>query len=142
MSAPLLPTDPDALAAMFVLHPTLLPRNRHFTLHATRAGKVARSRAARVKGVLQHITGAFGPASHVGLEKSSTGEFLLRYRLRGVAVERWARFAACDLALLRVALRRTGVRLLPAVLIPSEDEQETIRRLVAPFVVASSGSQS
>lgn len=71
MQPPTLPVQGGieaALAALLVLRPGELSRNRHFRLHATREGARARARAAAIRGLARHLAGAHGPARAFGIE--------------------------------------------------------------------------
>ncbi len=60
-----------ALAALLVLRPGELSRNRHFRLHATREGSRARARASALRGLARQLAGAHGPARALVIEEGS-----------------------------------------------------------------------
>ncbi len=126
----------DALTAAIVFRSPKGSRNRHFALHATREAAVARRRAARVHGLLRQITGAFGPAQRVNIEEAGEDEITLRYVLTRVSLTRQARLCTTDLSILRVALARTGARLLPAGLIARDDDRARVEGLLESLVDA------
>ena len=127
----------DVLAAALLLEPKALSRNRHFALHASVEGTTARRRAARIRGLVRQITGAHGPARSISIEVAAAGEFQLRYRLAKVAFERSTRVTSTELAVLRVALSRSGTHLLPSALKASPADHEMVRALLAQAVEAS-----
>jgi len=121
----------DVIAATLVFRPHEVSRNRNFALHGTAEGTLARRRASRIRGILRQLTGGFGPARRVELNVLEDGEIALHYTLAKVALERSARLSPCDLAILRVALLRAGARLLPAALMPTDDDRARVETLLA-----------
>ncbi|MGZ6096474.1 MAG: hypothetical protein ACXWUG_30810, partial [Polyangiales bacterium] len=95
---------PEALVAGLVFRIPEAARNRHFALHQGEAGARARKRAARLRGLLQQIVGAFGPANRVSLEMHEDGELTIRYVLAKLGLMRSARMSLAELSMLRVAL--------------------------------------
>jgi hypothetical protein len=147
-----------ALAALLVLRPGELSRNRHFRLHATREGARARVRAAAIRGLARQLAGAHGPAralgvehdveledlaasgaGHVGAEPGDAPEgheprpkgVTLRYVLPRVAARRAIHVSAIELSILRVALFEAGVRLLPAALAVRAEDHARVADLLA-----------
>jgi hypothetical protein len=137
-----------ALAALLVLRPGELSRNRHFRLHATREGARARGRAATLRGLARQLTGAHGPARALVVEEiedrheGAAGDDLpdaaeprpkgatLRYALPRVAARRTIHVSAIELAILRIALFEAGVRLLPAALVARPEDHARIAELL------------
>ncbi len=76
-----------ALAALLVLRPGELSRNRHFRLHASREGAHARARAAVLRGVARQLTGAHGPARALVVDETADGA-AIRFALPRVAARR------------------------------------------------------
>lgn len=144
-----------ALAALLVLRPGELSRNRHFRLHATREGGRARARAAAIRGLARQLAGAHGPARGLAIDEveelasaatgpagSEAGEgasapeprakgATLRYALPRVAARRMIHVSAIELAILRVALFEAGVRLLPAPLVVRAEDHARVAELLA-----------
>ena len=134
--ASLTEVDADTLCATIVLRPTRAPRNRHFALFTTDQAKVARQRASAIRSVLRDLGGGHGPVRLITCEprpSAATGgtEWLLTYSIPRVALARTARLQAIDLAIVRVALARRNVRLLPAALVAREEDQTVVARLLA-----------
>ena len=120
----------DQITALFVFHPTTSSRNRQFTLHASAHGSLARRRAIRIRGLLRQLTGSFGPARQVDIQKGAHGEFLLRYSLAKVAYCRSVHLSEIDLSILRVALERAGLRLMPQALAVKAADRDRVNALL------------
>ena len=123
----------DAMTAAIVLSPDETSRNRNFALYAGEVGEEARRRARRVRGMVRQVTGSFGPAQLLELTPSDDGRWRVRYRLRKIALERTILLTASDLAVMRVAIARTGARLLPAALVAREDDHARVAALLEHF---------
>ena len=133
--ASLTDVDADTLCATIVLRPARAPRNRHFALFTTDQAKQARQRASAIRSVLRDLGGGHGPVRLITCDprSSSTGqpEWLLTYSIPRVALARTARLQSIDLAIVRVALARRNVRLLPAALIARDEDHALVARLLA-----------
>jgi hypothetical protein len=115
---------------MLVLRAARASRNRHFALHATEDAKVARRRAATIRGLVRDLGGAHGAVREVTCTREGGG-FRLRYVIARVALARAARLLEADVAILRVALARRGVRLLPAAILATREDHAQVERLLA-----------
>jgi hypothetical protein len=122
---------PEALVAGLVFRIPEAARNRNFAMHQGEPGARARKRAARLRGLLQQIVGAFGPAHRVSIEAHEDGELTLRYALAKLGLVRSARLSVAELSMLRVALSRAGARLLPAALIARDEDRARVDALLA-----------
>jgi hypothetical protein len=122
---------PEALVAGLVFRVPEAARNRNFAMHQGEPGARARKRAARLRGLLQQIVGAFGPAHRVSIETHEDGELTLRYALAKLGLVRSARLSVAELSMLRVALSRAGARLLPAALMAREEDRTRVDALLA-----------
>jgi hypothetical protein len=123
-------TDEIGLLAVIVLRPSHASRNRHFALFTTHEARRARRRASVLRGVVGDLSGSFGPARLLGTEPRD-GETVIRYALPRVTLERTARLSREELALVRVALARRGLRLLPAALVAREEDESIAEALLA-----------
>jgi hypothetical protein len=128
---------PEALVAGLVFRIPEAARNRNFAVHQGEPGARARKRAARLRGLLQQIVGAFGPAHRVAVETHEDGELTLRYALAKLGLLRSARMSVAELSILRVALARAGARLLPAALVAREEDKARVEALLASVRAAS-----
>ena len=131
----------DAITAALVLRRPESSRNRNFAIHATRDGAIARRRAARVRGLVRQITGAFGPAREVVVALDGE-EAVLRYALARVSLAREVRLSRIDLSIVRVALARAGARLLPATLIARDEDRACVQELIDQLVGRTDGRLS
>lgn len=119
-----------ALAALLVLRPGELSRNRHFRLHATREGTRAWARAAALRGLVRHLTGAHGPARTLTVDEHGEAS-TVGYALPRVAARRLVQVSATELSILRVALAEAGLRLLPAALMLRAEDRARVDDLIA-----------
>lgn len=118
------------MAALLVLRPGELSRNRHFRLHASKEGARARARAAALRGLLRHLTGAHGPARTLTVEETPEGA-TLGYALPRVTARRLVQVSTTELSILRIALAESGIRLLPAPLVARADDRARVDELIA-----------
>lgn len=131
--------DPDALVALIALEPARASRNRHFTFFASPTARTARRRALVLRGVVRELCGAFGPARVLSCD--SQGEIIsIRYALPRIAGVRTVNLSHVDLSVLRVALGRRGVRLLPAALVARDEDHTVVARLVGHGEASLRGS--
>ncbi|MEO7093127.1 MAG: hypothetical protein ABI175_07750 [Polyangiales bacterium] len=132
--ASLTDVDADTLCAVIVLRPSRAPRNRHFALFTTAQAKVARQRANAIRSVLRDLGGGHGPVRLITCDPRPSGSgshWLITYSIPRVALSRSARLPAIDLSIVRVALARRNVRLLPSQLLARDEDQATVARLLA-----------
>jgi hypothetical protein len=132
--AALIDVDADTLCATIVLRPARASRNRHFALFTTDEAKLARRRASAIRSVLRDLAGGHGPVRLITCEERAMAghtEWLLTYSMPRVAMSRSARLPAIDVSIVRVALARRNVRLLPAQLVARDEDHALIARLLA-----------
>lgn len=130
------PLDPADLltAALVLLPPAEVSRNRHPDLHAGETGAKARRRAARIRATLRHLEGRDGPARALGAGAAAIpGHAELRYELGRLSLRRRATLPETDLAVLRVALAQSGPRLLPATMRVTDDDRTLTATLLQAF---------
>ena len=129
--ASLTDVDADTLCAVIVLRPTRASRNRHFALFTTDQAKLARRRAASIRSVLRDLAGGCGPVRVLACEARSDEDWVLSYAMPRVSLSRTARLPAVDVAIVRVALSRRGVRLLPTALLARKEDHALVSGLLA-----------
>lgn len=124
--------DAEGLAALIVLRPTHASRNRYFALFSTPRAKLARRRALTLRGIVRDLAGGHGPVQAMSCVPVDDIDdaWSLRYELVCLAAQRTVRLTTSDLAVVRVALARRGLRLLPAALIARDDDHTIVARLV------------
>lgn len=122
-------------AALVLLPPAEVSRNRHPDLHAGEVGARARRRAARIRSTLRQLAGADGPARGIatlgGGPPGAPCE--LRYELGRLSLRRRATLPTTDLALLRVALAERAIRLLPPTMKATAEDRALTAALVEAF---------
>ena len=130
--APPVRTDAEALAALIVLRPTHASRNRHFALFATLEAKLARRHALALRGLVRDLAGGHGPVRVTACApvEGVADAWTLDYALVRIAARRTVRLTTNDLAVVRVALARRGLRLLPAALVARDDDHAIVARLI------------
>jgi hypothetical protein len=131
--ASLTDVDADTLCAVIVLRPTRAPRNRHFALFTTDEAKLARRRASAIRSVLRDLGGGHGPVRLITCQAPSPAqtEWVLTYSIPRVALSRSARLPSIDVSIVRVALSRRNVRLLPSQLMARDEDHAVVARLLA-----------
>jgi hypothetical protein len=81
--------EPDALVVGMTLVPGLLTRNRSFALFESSWVRRARGRAALLRGIVRHLSGAVGRVEGIEVV-AETGVRELRYRVPGLRIDRRA----------------------------------------------------
>lgn len=130
--------DPADLltAALVLLPPAEVSRNRHPDLHAGEVGARARRRAARIRATLRQLQGADGPARGIGTVGGTGAPGApceLHYELGRLSLRRRATLPTMDLVLLRVALAERAVRLLPPAMKATAEDRALTTALVEAF---------
>ena len=130
--APPVRTDAEGLAALLVLRPTHASRNRHFALFATPEAKLARRHALALRGLVRDLAGGHGPVRVTSCAPvdGHADSWSLGYTLVRIAARRTVELTTNDLAVVRVALARRGLRLLPAALVVRDDDHAIVARLI------------
>jgi hypothetical protein len=82
--------EPDALVVGMALVPGLLSRNRSFALFESQGVRRARARAALLRGIVRHLSGAAGRVEGLEVGVAAGGMRELRYRVPGLRIERCA----------------------------------------------------
>ncbi len=95
----------EALTVAMATAPGVYSRNRHFSLHETADAKLAKRRAALLRGILRHLAKACD--LHVSATPTE-GRVLLRYRLSDLSFERTCELSQTELACVRYLARRAG----------------------------------
>jgi len=107
--------DPEALLCALILAPRTFPRNRYFSLFESPAGKKARRRAARVRGIIRQIVGEGRLRAEVtGETVLEDGRLLIRFQVEGIALHRTAALSATEAVAFHYALHRAGFGALDA----------------------------
>ncbi len=96
--------DLRGLLVALVLVPQSYPRNRFYELYRQPAAHRTRRRAALLRGVIADLTQGAG---NVTIERGD-GYVVLRYRLEDVGVSRMSRIDDDELAVVKLALERSG----------------------------------
>lgn len=101
--------DDDGLFSALVLAPQAFSRNRFFRLFEPPARRRLRRRAARVRGIIRHLTSPPPRRGEiVGEQVLTDGRVLLRYRVEELGFSRTAALSPLEAAVLRYALHRAG----------------------------------
>lgn len=123
--------DLDGLLCALVLAPGSYSRNRFYPLFTDAQASQVRQRAARLSGIVRHLAARAEPSAIVMEERELPGgQWLLRYRMPVLGVERTAILEPLEEATVRYALDRAG----KGSLLPLSDEQRglvesTLRKL-------------
>ncbi len=96
--------DTSGLLVALVLVPESYPRNRFFELYRQPAARRVRRRAALIRGIIAELRGGVAELTVERKGQVST----LRYRLPDVGVSRLSRLDEDELAVLTIALERSG----------------------------------
>ena len=127
--------DADTLCAAIVLRPTRASRNRHFALFTTDQAKLARRRACAIRSVLRDLAGGHGPVRLITCAQAPKAApesvWILTYSIPRVSLSRSATLPSIDVSIVRVALARRNVRLLPAQLVARDEDHAVVARLLA-----------
>lgn len=94
----------EALTVAMATAPGVYSRNRHFSLHETADAKLAKRRAALLRGILRHLA----KACDLHVSAATEGRIVLRYRLIDLSFERKCELSATELACVRYLARRAG----------------------------------
>lgn len=115
--------DLEGLLCALVLAPGTYSRNRFYAVFTDREASQVRKRAARLAGIVRHLASRAEPRAVVTEEKRlSGGQWLVRYRMPLVGVERTAILEPLEEATVRYALDRAG----GGALSPISDEQRNL----------------
>ena len=97
----------DALVVGMTLVPSLLSRNRNFSLFENRELARARHRAAMLRGLVLQIAGAQGTVEALRVSRGEDCE--LSYLVPGLKMRRRASLSALELACVSYLAERAGV---------------------------------
>lgn len=101
--------DLDGLLCALVLVPSSYSRNRFFSLFSHPDARHVRKRAARLSGIVRHLSGRAEPQGVVVEERTlCENRWLLRYRVPEVGVDRTAILDPLEEATVRYALAQSG----------------------------------
>jgi hypothetical protein len=102
--------DREALLAALVLAPTTYSRNRFFELYKDPEVRHVRRRAAQIRSIVRHVTGAdpAGPGEIVSLGPGAGDRVRLVYTVPALGLTRTALLDPIEIALVRFALARAG----------------------------------
>jgi hypothetical protein len=107
--------DPDALLCALILAPRTFPRNRYFALFENSVAARVRRRATRIRGIIRQLAGSgIERAEITGEQVLEDGRLLIRFQVRGMALNRTAALTALEAASLHYALHRAGIGKLDA----------------------------
>jgi len=94
----------EALTIAMAAAPGVYSRNRHFFLHERAETKVAKRRAALLRGILRHLP----KACDLQVSAEPARPVVLTYRLVDLSFERRCEISPVELACLRYLARRAG----------------------------------
>jgi hypothetical protein len=101
--------DPDALLCALILAPRTFPRNRYFSLFENGVAARVRRRAARIRGMIRQLASSGNESAEItGEQVLEDGRFLIRFKVRGLALQRTAALTALEAAALHYALHLAG----------------------------------
>jgi hypothetical protein len=122
--------DADALVVGMSLVPDLFSRNRMYSLFEDPVVRHARSRARLVRSVLRDLKGTNGPVSdvvHDGATVAPDRRATLRYRVKGMKLDRSVELSPVELAVIAFLCDRAGVTALAM----SAEQRAEIDRVLA-----------
>jgi hypothetical protein len=115
---PASPFDRESLTVAMAVVPGLYSRNKMFTLFTDPDVKLARTRAAILRGIVRHLASSRGEPGASSVELVREGGLgqtcLLRYRLRQVRMERRVELSETEVACVLYLCGRAGVTSLRA----------------------------
>ena len=100
--------DREALTVAMTLVPGLVSRNKSFSLFEDQEVRLARARAAQLRGIVVHLTGAHGRVESLHVV-SETGAWQMSYRVPRVRMERRATLTDVEYACVAHLASRAGI---------------------------------
>ncbi len=124
----------ESLTVAMALAPGVYSRNRNFGLFANPAVQRAKSRAAMIRGIAQHLRRACA----VSLEQEGEGNFVLRYQIPALRLTRVAELSRIELSTLRLLAVRVGA----TCLLPDDEDRAVVQRALAGLLPSDDGSKT
>jgi hypothetical protein len=98
--------DRSALLCALVLAPTTFARNRFFSFFTEPSARRTRSRAAQLRTIVRQLAHDSPRAELLELGPREEGNFVLRYRIHRLSLERTSVLERLELGLVRFAVAR------------------------------------
>jgi hypothetical protein len=98
--------DRSALLCALVLAPTTFARNRFFSFFTEASARRTRSRAAQLRTIVRQLAHDNPRAELLELGPRAEGNFVLRYRIHRLSLERTSVLERLELGLIRFAVAR------------------------------------
>lgn len=116
----------EALTVAMALAPGVYARNRMFSLFKNPAVQRAKTRAATIRGIAQHLGRA------CGISVANEGaDFVVKYQIPALRLARVAELTRVELATLRVMAARAGASCLP----PDDEDRRLVEGALAKLLV-------
>lgn len=129
--------DPDALLVALILAPRTFPRNRYFTLFENAVAARVRRRAARIRGMIRQLASSGNESAEItGEQVLEDGRLLIRFKVRGLSLQRTAALTALEAAALHYALHLAGKGTIEAA--ERRLVERTLERLGADVLTGAS----